>query len=204
MCIKICGVTSVQDARFVVASGANALGLVFYPDSPRHVSIETAQAIVTDLPPFITSVGLFVDPEAADVRAVLSAVPLSVLQFHGDESEAFCSQFGRPYLKAVRVRSQQDILQALSNYPTAAALLLDAYDAKQKGGSGQTFDWRWIPQKTSLPLVIAGGLTAENVGDLLAVTQPYAVDVCSGVEQSKGVKSRAKIEAFCQAVRSYG
>ncbi len=202
--IKICGITRLADALTAVTLGADALGLVFYAASPRAVTVSQAQAIVAALPPFVTPVGLFVDAPAAQVHEVLAAVPLALLQFHGEESPAYCAAFQRPYLKALRMRPTLDLHQAASAYATAQGLLLDTYVPGVKGGTGLVFDWQQIPRGVSKPLVLAGGLTADNVAEAIATVQPYAVDVSGGVEASKGVKDPAKMAAFIQAARVTG
>lgn len=199
--IKICGITRAEDARTVAASGADAIGLVFYAKSPRHVSAEQAAQLVAALPPFVTTVGLFVDADAAFVREVLAAVPLDVLQFHGDETPEYCAQFGRPYLKAIRVRAGVDLLQCAAQFSTAQALLLDAYVAGVPGGTGATFDWGLIPRQLPLPVILSGGLDAENVAEAIERVRPYAVDVSSGVEAAKGIKDAAKVAAFVKEVK---
>lgn len=199
--IKVCGITRAEDARTVAASGADAIGLVFYAKSPRHVSAEQAAQLVAALPPFVTTVGLFVDADAAFVREVLAAVPLDVLQFHGDETPEYCAQFGRPYLKAIRVRAGVDLLQCAAQFSTARALLLDAYVAGVPGGTGATFDWGLIPRQLPLPVILSGGLDAENVAEAIERVRPYAVDVSSGVEAAKGIKDAAKVAAFVKEVK---
>ncbi|MCK9201802.1 MAG: phosphoribosylanthranilate isomerase [Gallionella sp.] len=199
--VKICGITRAEDARTVAASGADAIGLVFYAKSPRHVSAEQAAQLVAALPPFVTTVGLFVDAEAAFVREVLATVPLDVLQFHGDESPEYCTQFGRPYLKAIRVKAGVDLLQCAAQFSTARALLLDAYVAGVPGGTGATFDWGLIPRQLPLPVILSGGLDAENVAEAIERVRPYAVDVSSGVEAGKGIKDAAKVAAFVNEVK---
>lgn len=199
--IKICGITRVQDVQAVAHSGADALGLVFYAKSPRHVSIEQAQQLAATTPPFITLVGLFVNPEAEAVREVLRQVPLDVLQFHGEEEPEFCAQFGRPYLKAVRVKAGVDLVQCAARYASAQGLLLDAYVEGTHGGTGEPFDWALIPHDLPLPVILSGGLHADNVADAIRQVRPYAVDVSSGVEASKGIKDAAKVAAFIKAVR---
>ncbi|OGS93275.1 MAG: N-(5'-phosphoribosyl)anthranilate isomerase [Gallionellales bacterium GWA2_59_43] len=199
--IKICGITRAEDARAVAASGADAIGLVFYAKSPRHVSIEQAAQLVAALPPFVTTVGLFVDADAEFVRKVLAAVPLDVLQFHGDESPEYCVQFGRPYLKAIRVKAGVDLLQCAARFFAAQALLLDAYVAGVPGGTGATFDWGLIPSNLPLPVILSGGLDAENVAAAIEQVRPYAVDVSSGVEAGKGIKDAAKVAAFINEVK---
>ncbi len=198
--VKICGITRVEDALTAVDSGADAIGLVFYAPSPRHVTIEQAVAIVDALPPFVSVVALFVDASKSEIDAVLSAVNIDVLQFHGNESEASCTQFDLPYLKAVRVKQDTNLIQYTHTYPSAAALLLDTYVEDAVGGTGKVFDWSLIPNNLSLPIVLAGGLTSENVAHAVAQVQPYAVDVSGGVEESKGIKDPAKIAAFIAAI----
>ncbi|MDZ4202639.1 MAG: phosphoribosylanthranilate isomerase [Gallionella sp.] len=198
--IKICGITRVEDAQAVAASGADASGFVFYAKSPRHVSAEQAARLVAALPPFVTTVGLFVDADAAFVREVLAAVPLDVLQFHGDESPEYCAQFGRPYLKAIRVKAGVDLLQCAARFSAAQALLLDAHVEGIPGGTGTAFDWTLIPRQLPLPVILSGGLDAENVAAAIAQVRPYAVDVSSGVEAAKGIKDAAKIAAFMHEV----
>ncbi len=201
--IKICGITSKEEARIAAQAGADAIGVVFYPPSPRAVTIEAAATIVAALPPFVTAVGLFVNPRAEEVRAVLERVPLSLLQFHGQESAEFCRQFGVPYLKAFPATAATPWRTHAHAYDDAAGWLVDTPSA-QHGGTGQTFDWSLLPppQERPVPLVLAGGLTPENVGAAIRQVHPWAVDVSSGVERAKGVKDRAKIEAFVAAVRA--
>ncbi len=199
--IKICGITRVEDALAVAHSGADALGLVFYPPSPRNVSIAQATELVRVLPPFITTVGLFVDADPDFVREVLAAVSLDVLQFHGDETPAYCVQFNKPYLKAIRVTAGVDLLQCAAHFSGAQGLLLDAYVAGTPGGTGATFDWSLIPKKLPLPMILSGGLDDANVAMAIRQTRPYAVDVSSGVEASKGIKNATKIATFIQEVK---
>lgn len=200
--IKICGITRNEDARAAVAAGADALGFVFYRPSPRFVEPATAAAIVRSLPPFVSSVGLFVNPAAADVRAVLAAVPLTLLQFHGEETDAFCAQFGLPWLKALAVKPARDVWAEIANHPRASGILLDAWHPDLKGGTGQTFEWARFPRDAGRPLILAGGLTPDNVAQAIAVTHPYAVDVSGGVETAKGIKDAALIKAFVDAVNA--
>jgi phosphoribosylanthranilate isomerase len=199
--IKICGITRAEDAKTVAASGADAIGLVFYAKSPRYVSAEQAAQLAATLPPFVTTVGLFVDAEPAFVREVLAAVPLDVLQFHGDETPEYCAQFGRPYLKAIRVKAGVDLVECAARYVGAQALLLDAYVAGVPGGTGATFDWTLIPRNLPLPVILSGGLDAENVAEGIRQVRPYAVDVSSGVEAGKGIKDAAKVAAFVNEVK---
>ena len=198
--VKICGITRAIDADAAVAAGADALGFVFYPKSARNVDAVRVAEIAKRLPPFVTTVGLFVDPDAALVEHVLSLVRLDRLQFHGDEPPELCSSFGVPYLKAVRVRPETDLLQSAVIHAGASALLLAAFVDGMPGGTGATFDWRLIPQSLPLPVVLSGGLTPENVADAVHRVHPYGVDVSSGVELSKGIKDAAKIVAFIKGV----
>ena len=202
--VKICGITRVQDGLAAVRLGAHAIGLVFYDASPRAVTTEQARLIVDALPPFVTAVGLFVNAQPDAVRKTLAAVPLQLLQFHGDETPAYCSAFGVPYLKAVRVRAGVDLLQYASDFRDARGLLLDAYVEGVRGGTGATFDWSLIPRDLSLPIVLSGGLDAGNVEAAVRAVRPGAVDVSSGVESAKGIKDAAKIEAFMNGVRNAG
>lgn len=198
--VKICGITRGEDLAAAVAAGADAIGFVFYPPSPRYLPVERASVLSRSMPPFVTRVGLFVNAEAHFVRETLAQAPLDLLQFHGDEDAAYCEQFGRPYLKAVRVRPGVDLLEFAHAHPTAQGMLLDAW-SEAYGGTGQTFDWSLIPEKLPLPIILSGGLNAGNVGAAVRRVRPWAVDVSSGVEQTKGIKDAAKIAAFMAAVR---
>lgn len=200
--IKICGITREEDALAAAQLGANAIGLVFYARSPRHVTPTRAAEIMHVLPPFVMSVGLFVDAAANDVHQTLAAARVDLLQFHGDEPPEYCRQFGVSYLKAVRVRPGLDLLQYARDYHDAKALLLDAYVEGTHGGTGATFDWALIPGNLPLPVVLSGGLTPENAGAAIRAVHPWAVDVSSGVEVSKGIKDAAKIAAFVTGVRN--
>lgn len=200
--IKICGITRVEDALAAAHGGADALGLVFYEKSPRHVSVQQAAELANIIPPFVTTVGLFVNPSADEVRNVLHHVPLDVLQFHGEEEPEFCEQFGRPYLKAVRVRQGVDLLQCAARYRSAQGLLLDAYIEGTHGGTGESFDWALIPHDLLLPVILSGGLHAGNVAEAIKQVRPYAVDVSSGVEAAKGIKDTAKVAAFINEVNN--
>lgn len=198
--VKICGVTRPEDAREAAYLGADAIGLVFYEPSPRCVAIAGARAVVEALPPFVTVVGLFCDAPADQVRAVLREVPLDVLQFHGEEPADFCSGFERPYIKAVRIREGVDLHACAEGYHRAQALLLDHYQEGVAGGTGTAFDWARVPDDVGMPLVLAGGLTPDNVGTAIAAVRPYGVDVSSGVEVAKGVKDHGKMAAFIRSV----
>jgi phosphoribosylanthranilate isomerase len=199
--VKICGITRVQDAQAAARSGADAIGLVFYERSPRHVIISQAKRLAEALPPFVTIVGLFVNSEAVFVREVLSGVALDLLQFHGDESPEYCAQFSMPYLKAIRVKAGVDLLQCASDFRSAKGLLLDAHVEGVPGGTGTAFDWALIPKQLPLPVILSGGLDAQNVAAAIKQVRPYAVDVSSGVEASKGIKDAAKIAAFINEVK---
>lgn len=199
--IKICGLTRADDVLAALDAGADAIGLVFYPPSPRFVSLEKATELARLVPPFVTTVGLFVNADPETVRATLAAVPLHLLQFHGDEGEAYCRQFDRPYVKAARMRQGFDLLQYASAFPSAQAILLDAF-VDGYGGGGQVFDWNLIPSVLPKPLILSGGLDADNVGEAIARVKPAAVDVSSGVEAAKGIKDTEKIHAFVGAVRA--
>ena len=198
---KICGITRVEDALAAVDAGADAIGLVFYAKSPRAVTVPQAQAILAALPPFVTTVGLFVDCQRSELNAILDAVPLDLLQFHGDESPAACEGFRRPYIKALRVRPGDDIAARIGLYGSAAGVLLDTFVPGVPGGTGEAFDWSLVPQGLSVPIILAGGLTPENVRAAIEQVRPYAVDVSGGVEASKGLKDSDKIHAFVRAVR---
>jgi len=200
--IKICGITRAEDARAAAGLGADAIGLVFYEPSPRKVSLDEACAIIAAIPPFVTTVGLFVDPAPELVESVLRRCRLGLLQFHGDEAPDFCCRFGLPYIKAARVRAGADLVQCLSPYHAAQGWLLDAYHGQLYGGTGESFDWKLIPPDLDRPLVLSGGLTADNVGAAVRQVRPWAVDVSSGVEAAKGVKDAAKIAAFIAGVKN--
>lgn len=199
--IKICGITTVEDGLAAAAAGADAIGLVFYPKSPRCVDVARAAAIARAMPPFVDVVALFVNAAPDAVRETLAAVPVNVLQFHGDEDEAYCRQFDRPYYKAARMRPGFDLLQYAASFPSAQALLLDAF-VDGYGGGGHAFDWGLIPTGLPRPMVLSGGLTVDNVGEAVRRVRPPAVDVSSGVEISKGVKDHARIAAFIAGVRN--
>lgn len=199
--IKICGITNVDDAMVVVDAGAEALGLVFYAASPRAVVIEQARAIALVAGPFITVTGLFVDAEQEFVSTVLTRVPLQLLQFHGNETPAYCESFARPYIKAIRMRPELDVAAAIAEHPNASGILLDAYRPGVPGGTGETFDWARVPQQSSKPLVLAGGLTPANVADAIRATQVYGVDVSGGVESAPGKKDHGKITSFINNAR---
>ncbi len=190
--VKICGITRQQDYLLAILFGVDAIGLVFYEKSPRAVSIKQAQAIVQVLPPFMTVVGLFVNANPSFVYDVLAQVPLDLLQFHGEESHEDCACFGKAYIKAVRMRPGIDVEAFSQRYIEAKALLLDTYISGIKGGTGKVFNWQQVPLSLSKPIIIAGGLTPDNVDQVITAIHPYAVDVSGGVESAKGIKMRIK------------
>ena len=200
--VKICGITRRVDALESVKQGADAIGLVFYPPSPRAVSIEQASRIVEGLPPFITVVGLFVNAERSEIAATLAQTRIDLLQFHGNESPEACEGYGRPYIKAIRMRESIDLIALKRQYPGAAALLLDAYTKGVPGGTGTRFDWDRIPRELNGSIILAGGLSPENIESAVRQVRPFAVDVSGGVESQKGIKDPAKIALFMQGVRS--
>jgi phosphoribosylanthranilate isomerase len=199
--VKICGITRAGDARAAAEAGADAVGLVFYPPSPRFLSTERAVEIRDALPPFVQTVALFVNPDAAQVAQVIGRVKPAMLQFHGDETPDFCAHFGVPYVKAARVKAGVDLLEYLRPFSTAAAWLLDSFVAEY-GGVGERFDWSLAPQKLERPLILSGGLDVSNIGEAIRRLRPWGVDVSSGVESAKGVKDAAKIAAFIAEVRN--
>ena len=199
--VKICGITRVEDALAAAHAGADALGLVFYAPSPRAITTEQARAIREALPPFVVAVGLFVDASAEQINDVLAEVRLDMLQFHGNEPDDFCQQFGLPYLKAIRVKAGQDVNAAAAQWPGACGILLDSYRPGMPGGTGEVFDWTMIPAERSWPLVLAGGLDASNVREAVGLARPWAVDVSGGVEVAKGKKDIDKINAFIREAK---
>ncbi|MBW7859752.1 MAG: phosphoribosylanthranilate isomerase [Rhodocyclaceae bacterium] len=198
--IKICGLTRPQDVVAAVEAGADAIGLVFYPPSPRSVSVERAVELTALVPPFVTTVGLFVNPQPQQVSAVLDRVPLQVLQFHGDEPEPACSGYGRSWIKAARMQPGIDLVEFCALHPRAAAILLDAF-VDGYGGGGKVFDWSLIPEGLNRRLILSGGLDPDNVTAAVRRVRPWAVDVSSGVESAKGIKDAARIAAFIAGVR---
>jgi phosphoribosylanthranilate isomerase len=200
--IKICGITRPSDARAAAEAGADAIGLVFYPNSPRFLSVERASEIRDALPPFVQTVALFVNPDAAQVAQVIGRVKPSMLQFHGEETPQFCREFGVPYIKACRVKSGVSALEYLRPFSQAAAWLFDSH-VPEYGGVGESFDWSLVP-KTDKPVILSGGLSAANVAEAIRRVKPWGVDVSSGVESAKGLKDAAKIAAFIEEVRHAG
>jgi phosphoribosylanthranilate isomerase len=198
--VKICGITRVEDALNAVEHGADAIGLVFYEPSPRNVEILQAIEISNKIPAFVTVVGLFVNAEPDFVREVISQVKLDLLQFHGDETPQECASYGLPFIKAIRVKSDTNLVQCAKDFSASKALLLDTFTDGVAGGTGHVFDWNLIPAALDKPIILAGGLNAQNVAQAINQVKPYAVDVSGGVEMSKGIKDAAKIAAFMQQV----
>jgi phosphoribosylanthranilate isomerase len=198
--VKVCGFTCADNARSAAFLGVDAIGLVFYPPSSRHVDIEAAKKIVAGLPAFVSVVGLFVDADEASIREVLKHVAIDCIQFHGDETPDACRLYGKPYIKAVRMRNDSCLEQVSKDYFDASGLLLDAYDSGAKGGTGSCFDWNLIPEHSDLPLILAGGLDVSNARKAIEQVRPYAVDVSSGVEFKKGIKDTAKMAAFLSEI----
>jgi phosphoribosylanthranilate isomerase len=199
--VKICGITRPEDAEAAAAQGADAVGLVFYRPSPRYVTLERARQIVLAAPPFVATVAVFVNPTRHEVESAIGECGVTLLQFHGDETPEFCSGFSRLYIKAARIRPGLDLLKYLSPHAAARAWMLDAFHEDLWGGTGGAFDWSLVPRDAAKPVILSGGLTAANVADAVKRVRPYAVDVSTGVEASKGVKDAAKIAAFIGAVR---
>ena len=198
--VKICGFTRVEDAVYAAQSGVDAIGLVFYPPSPRYVDIDQAVKIVNALPVFVSVVALFVDERESRIREILKKVAIDCLQFHGDEPPEACRNYGKRYMKAVRMQPELNISSLAEDYYDAAGLLLDTYDTGSKGGTGHSFNWDWVPKTCTLPIVLAGGLDASNVRRAIETVRPYAVDVSSGVEADKGIKDNIKMATFLSEV----
>ena len=199
--IKICGIREPDHARIAAEAGADAIGLVFYGDSPRHVDAVRAARIARQLPPYVMAVGLFVNSGADEVRLILEEVPLELLQFQGDEPPEFCARFGIPYVRAVRMAPGVDLLECSRRFAGARALLLDAHVPGEAGGTGAAFDWTRIPRDLPIPVILSGGLTPGNVARAVREVKPWAVDVASGVESTRGTKDPAKIVEFIRSVR---
>ncbi len=199
--IKFCGMTRVEDAAFAAKLGVDAIGLIFYPASPRHVDVNTAAEICRGLPPFVNRVGVFVNANVEQINTVLKQVPIDTLQFHGDESPAFCDSFNLPYIKVIRFKPDVDLEDICSRYNRASGILLDTYQKSVPGGTGETFAWEQVPDECAKPIILAGGLTVDNVAAAIGQVQPYAVDVVSGIEAEKGLKDHEKMQAFVDKVR---
>lgn len=198
--VKICGLTSVGDTKLAVDAGADAIGLVFYEPSPRYVEVEKAAEIASSIPAFVTKVALFVNPDVDYVKRILAKVDIDLIQFHGDESAEFCKQFNKPFIKAIRMQANTDLQAIAEEFNDSLGLLLDAYVAGVPGGTGEQFNWDWIPDDLPIKVILAGGLNADNVQQAINTAKPWAVDVSGGVEQSKGVKSPEKINEFMKRV----
>ena len=198
--VKICGITNIDDAMVAVKAGADAVGLVFFEKSTRNVSISQAKKIIESLPAFVTSTALFVNADKEFIEQVIAQTKVDLLQFHGDESVEFCTQFARPYIKAIRIKETTDVLSLVESYRSAQAILFDTYVAGTPGGTGESFNWQWlnasVTKTLALPVILAGGLNANNVAKAVKIVQPWAVDISGGVESSAGIKSAKKIQDF--------
>lgn len=200
--VKICGITRPDDGLNAAMLGVDAIGLVFYEKSPRAVEINIAKEIIAVLPPFVTVVGLFVDPSPKEMAAVLHRIPLDLLQFHGNEEPGECACYNKPYIKAIRMREGIDLRRECERYASARGLLLDTYDPELPGGTGKTFNWSLIPKKLNKQIILAGGLKPDNVWQVISSVRPYAVDVSSGVEVEKGIKDPDTMAAFIRGVNN--
>lgn len=200
--VKICGITRTQDALAAISYGADAIGFVFWQQSSRNILPQQARTITKNIPAFVTTVGVYVDPTIDWVNETSTTANLGLLQFHGDETPEFCDQFALPYIKALRIKEGVDLLEYANRYQSAKALLLDTYSANMPGGTGEVFDWKLIPSNLPLPIILSGGLTPDNVVHAITKVRPWAVDVSSGVEASKGIKDINKISAFMQKVKN--
>ena len=194
--VKICGITNQVDASDAIALGADAIGFIFHPPSPRYVSPEKVAEIIAGLPPFVSTVGLFVDMKFEYVRKVIDVSGIGCLQFHGEEEESLCDSFGLPWFKTIKMMQGADVVEKVSRYNRSSAVLFDTGDSNLAGGTGKTFDWELIPQSMNKPYIVAGGLNAQNVRKVIKMTKPFAVDVCSGVESEKGKKDLSKLKDF--------
>ena len=196
----MCGMTRSEDVAYAIKLGVDAIGLIFYPKSSRFVTIKQAQEVVKNIPPFVDVVAVLVNPDAIFVEQIIEELPIQLLQFHGDESSEFCQQFNRPFIKAIHPSNEQHILQAMEEFSTSRALLLDTPSETDKGGTGIPFDWKIIPVNLPKPFILAGGINEDNVVEAIKCTNPYAVDICSGIERSPGVKDHKKMNQFIKAV----
>ena len=201
--VKVCGITREQDARAAIQHGADALGFVFWRPSARYIAPERAGEIVRGLPAFVTPVGVFVNPTVDEVERAVAAVPTALLQFHGEETPDFCERFGRPYIKAARMRKGLNLLEYFASFRGAAAWMVDTFHESQYGGTGTAFDWELLPRDFLRPLILSGGLTVDNVAEAVRRIRPYAVDVSSGVEKQKGIKDADRIAVFIAGVRNF-
>ncbi|MBK7353386.1 MAG: phosphoribosylanthranilate isomerase [Nitrosomonas sp.] len=200
--VKICGITRTEDALASLSFGADAIGFVFWQQSPRNITPQQAELITKSVPAFVTTVGVYVDPTIDWVHETSTTANLGLLQFHGNESPEFCDQFELPYVKALRIKNDVDLLEYAKRYQNAKGLLLDTYNARLPGGTGEVFDWELIPANLPLPIILSGGLTPDNVVHAITKVKPWAVDVSSGVEASEGIKDINKISAFMQRIKN--
>lgn len=198
--VKMCGMTRREDVLHAVNLGVDAIGLIFYPESSRYVSVDHAQMLLKKLPPLVNAVAVLVNPEPKLVHQILTELPIQLLQFHGEESAIFCQQFGKPYIKAIHADSAATIQQAMHDFEQASALLLDTPSQHARGGTGQVFNWNIIPQQPSMPIILAGGLNDENISEALSMCHPYAVDLCSGIEERAGIKDHTKMSRFMNKI----
>ncbi|KTD73559.1 phosphoribosylanthranilate isomerase [Legionella tucsonensis] len=198
--VKMCGMTRSEDIAYAIKLGVDAIGLIFYPKSSRCVSIEQAKVLLKDLPAFVDSVAVLVNPERNFVHKIIDELPIQLLQFHGDESAEFCQQFNKPFIKAIHCDSAEYIHQEAQLFMTARALLLDSPSETARGGTGCVFDWKIIPKKAAKPFILAGGLNEYNVCEAIKLCHPYAVDLCSGIEASPGIKDHGKMSRFMQQI----
>ncbi|MBF0264506.1 MAG: phosphoribosylanthranilate isomerase [Gammaproteobacteria bacterium] len=198
--VKMCGITRLVDAQAAIEAGVDALGFVFYPPSPRYIEPEKAAEIIAQIPAFINCVGLFVNEQDKTIENILIQTQLDLIQFHGDESHEFCKQFSRPFIKAIRMKDEQNIQHSIEQYPTAKGILLDSYVKGVPGGTGEIFNWDKIPDNLTKPIILAGGLSANNIAQAIKQVNPYAVDVSGGIEAHPGVKSDDKINEFMRQV----
>lgn len=199
--VKICGITRLEDALAAIGAGADALGFNFYPPSPRYVEVARAASIIRQLPPFVTTVALFVNADRETIAEVIRETGIDLIQFHGNECPDYCAEHGRPWIKAIRMQGNVDLLRLNRDYRQASALLLDAYKPGVPGGTGDSFDWERIPEDMASRIILAGGLNAENVSTAIRKVHPYAVDVSGGVEAAKGIKDQEKIKQFMRGVQ---
>ena len=199
--VKICGITRIEDGLAAARAGADAIGLVFYPNSSRFVETEMAASIARAMPPFISKVALFVNATADEISAVLQQVPIDLIQFHGNECPEYCAGHGRPYIKAIRMKEGIDLLAERDRYDTACGLLVDSYVPGIPGGTGETFNWSLIPREIAGEIVLAGGLEPRNVHEAVTTVRPWGVDVSGGVEISGGIKDATAIQQFVTGVQ---
>lgn len=196
----MCGMTRAEDVAHAIALGVDAIGLIFYPKSPRSITIEKARVLLKNIPPFVDAVAVLVNPEEIFVHQIIEELPIQLLQFHGDESPEFCQRFNKPFIKAIQPQTSGQIQQVMKEYLKASAILLDTPSETSRGGTGIAFDWQIIPQSLPKPFILAGGLNEFNVLDAIKVSKPYAIDVCSGIEATPGVKDHKKMSQFVKVL----